>query len=165
MNTELSALRYSLSYTETLGDKYNRNRIFVDLAGTGGRVLELGCNTGFISRHLAERGCRVTGVEIDSTAAAIAQKWCEKVLVCDLNQSGWTQKLSSRFETVMCGDVLEHLVEPARTLQELAPMIAPEGKVIICLPNIAHWSIRLKLLAGKFNYEPTGILDSTHLRF
>jgi hypothetical protein len=39
------------------------------------------------------------------------------------------------------------------------------GKIIISVPNIANWIIRLSLLFGKFDYRDRGILDRTHLRF
>jgi hypothetical protein len=39
------------------------------------------------------------------------------------------------------------------------------GCIIISLPNIANWRIRLKLLIGNFDYESYGILDEGHLRF
>jgi len=39
-----------------------------------------------------------------------------------------------------------------------------DGRVIISLPNIARLEIRLKLLVGKFDYQP-GILSADHLRF
>jgi hypothetical protein len=37
--------------------------------------------------------------------------------------------------------------------------------VIISLPNVAAWPIRLGLLGGRFEYTASGILDRTHLRF
>ena len=40
-----------------------------------------------------------------------------------------------------------------------------EGLLIISLPNIANWQIRLSLLQGKFDYSEEGLLDSGHIRF
>jgi hypothetical protein len=37
--------------------------------------------------------------------------------------------------------------------------------VLISLPNVAIWNVRLALLAGQFEYGDTGTLDRTHLRF
>jgi hypothetical protein len=37
--------------------------------------------------------------------------------------------------------------------------------LIVSLPNVAHWQIRLRLLAGRFNYEDYGVMGRTHLRF
>jgi hypothetical protein len=43
--------------------------------------------------------------------------------------------------------------------------IKPNGIVLISVPNVTHWSIRLNLLMGRFDYEPIGIMDATHLRW
>ena len=157
----LSALRYRTA----LGDKHSRNHIFVGLAAQGSRILELGCADGFISEHLVERGCTVTGVEADVQAAEYAKKWCERVIVCDLNRPGWLSTVGRDFDTVLCGDVLEHLANPWSTLREISQVLTPKGRVIISLPNIANLRMRLNLLMGRFDYQTGGILDITHLRF
>ncbi|HEY3768795.1 MAG TPA: class I SAM-dependent methyltransferase [Candidatus Angelobacter sp.] len=162
---KLSALRYSMEHEAVLGNKYSRHRIFVDLACQGKRILELGCADGYISRHLSERGCSVTGVEIDAEAAELARSWCEKVVVHDLNDLEWANQVGGKFDTILCGDVLEHLAKPETVLRRIRRLLLPGGRVVICLPNIAHIRIRLKLLLGRFDYGPTGIMDVTHLRF
>ena len=43
--------------------------------------------------------------------------------------------------------------------------LRPGASVIISLPNVAHWYMRLTLLLGRFNYAERGLLDRTHLRF
>lgn len=161
MASALSATRYATP----LGDKFSRNYVLVELAAQGRRILEFGCSNGFISRHLAERGCQVTGVEVDATAAAEARQWCEKVLVTDLNKHEWVEQVGGDFDTILFGDVLEHLLHPEETLRNASRVLAPQGQVIISLPNIAHWSVRSGLLRGRFEYASTGILDITHLRF
>lgn len=37
--------------------------------------------------------------------------------------------------------------------------------MVVTTPNVAHWSMRLSLLKGNFNYSEYGILDNTHLHF
>jgi hypothetical protein len=37
--------------------------------------------------------------------------------------------------------------------------------VIASIPNFAHWYPRLRVMAGRFDYDRRGILDNTHLRF
>jgi O-antigen biosynthesis protein len=160
----MTAMLKASRYETPLGDE-GRNRLFVDLAAQGHRILEFGCSTGFLSRHLVERGCIVTGIEIDAEAADKARKWCERVLVADLNKQDWNHGLSADYDTILFGDVLEHLVDPENVLRKASELLAPAGRVIICLPNIAHWTIRASLLRGKFEYTSTGILDVTHLRF
>lgn len=156
----LKAERY-----ETTDIPLGRNRVFVDLAAQGHRILECGCATGFLSRYLVERGCTVTGLEIDAEAAAKARQWCKDVILTDLNQQDWAEGITKDYDTILFGDVLEHLIDPESVLRKASELLAPSGRVIICLPNIAHWTIRLSLLMGKFEYTSTGILDVTHLRF
>jgi 2-polyprenyl-3-methyl-5-hydroxy-6-metoxy-1,4-benzoquinol methylase len=159
MGTQLKSARYENS------DLTGRNLVFVDLAAQGRHILEFGCSTGFLSRHLFNRGCNVTGVEIDAEAAEKARQWCEKIHVIDLNQPDWANGLARDYDTILFGDVLEHLMDPESALRRASDLLLPNGRVIVCLPNIAYWKIRLSLLRGKFEYTSTGILDVTHMRF
>src|SRR5918992_1179237 len=70
-----------------------------------------------------------------------------------------------RFDVVVYGDVLEHLVDPEAVLLRTARILAPGGYVVASIPNVAHGSVRLSLMAGQFRYTDTGLLDRTHLRF
>jgi 2-polyprenyl-3-methyl-5-hydroxy-6-metoxy-1,4-benzoquinol methylase len=160
MQSTLTAARYETSAVNDV-----RNRTFLDLAAQGQHILECGCSTGFLSRHLVERGCTVTGLEIDAEAAEKARQWCKKVHAIDLNRPDWADELSGNYDTILFGDVLEHLVNPESVLRRTSDLLAPNGRVIICLPNIAYWKIRMSLLRGKFEYTSMGILDVTHLRF
>ena len=46
---------------------------------------------------------------------------------------------------------------------KLCSHLKKNGKIIVSLPNVAHITIRLKLLFGDFTYTESGILDKTHL--
>jgi 2-polyprenyl-3-methyl-5-hydroxy-6-metoxy-1,4-benzoquinol methylase len=146
-------------------ESFIRNKLFVDEAKKYSRVLECGCSNGFLSKLISAGGSRVVGLDIDSEAAEQARPFCARVLSLDLNENGWTKIVGEQFDLVTFGDVLEHLVHPQAALREAMKILAPGGRVLICLPNIAHWSMRLKLLRGHFEYEPLGLLDFTHLRF
>jgi hypothetical protein len=43
--------------------------------------------------------------------------------------------------------------------------VRSDGRIVVSVPNVAHASVRIPLLLGRFAYRPTGILDETHLRF
>jgi len=138
----------------------------IRMAGEGKRVLELGCHAGDVSRELVKRGARVWGVELDRDAAALAEESCEKVIVADLDELDPKAAFGDeRFDLVVIGDVLEHLADPLKILKDARGLLAPGGAVLVSVPNIAHVSVRIKLLAGAFPYDPSGILDRTHRRF
>jgi SAM-dependent methyltransferase len=157
-----SAIRYAQS---TRWDAFDRNRIFVEEACKYKTVLETGCSTGFLSKLIAANGARVVGIEIDKEAAEMAKQNCRRVVSCNLNSLEWVCEVGERFDLVTYGDVLEHLTNPVEVLRQTRQLLKSGGRVLICLPNIAHWTIRAKLLAGNFPYESTGILDFTHVRF
>ena len=138
----------------------------VQLVGTNKKVLELGCSTGFMSRVLRERGCHVVAVEEDAAAAERARPSCARVIVGDVERLDLGRALGkARFDVIVAADVLEHLKDPLRLLRGLKRFLADDGWVVASLPNVAHGSVRLALLGGEFRYNPTGLLDRTHLRF
>lgn len=69
------------------------------------------------------------------------------------------------YDYVIFADVLEHLVDPWQVLRVIGELLAPEGRVFVSLPNVAHWTIRFRLLFGRFDYTDGFLMDRTHLRF
>jgi O-antigen biosynthesis protein len=144
----------------------NSHTYMVELVGSHKRVLDVGCASGYFARALAERGCRVSGVEFDVEAAEQARPALEQLVVGDLEQLDLVAELGAGgFDVVVFGDVLEHLRDPLPVLRQARELLAPGGYVVISIPNVAHGAVRLLLLQGRFDYRPTGLLDSTHLRF
>lgn len=135
-------------------------------AGGGRRVLDVGCWTGEVGRILVERGCTVTGIEIDEDAAALAAKVLDRVVVADLDATPLTEIVEpGSFDVVIFADVLEHLIDPRRALEQARDLLAPGGRVVVSIPNVTHGSVRLALLQGRWQTTETGLLDRTHIKF
>jgi 2-polyprenyl-3-methyl-5-hydroxy-6-metoxy-1,4-benzoquinol methylase len=159
----LPSSRYSNTLRE---DSYDRSWRLIQWAGSGKHVLELGCSTGYISQRLVENGCEVIGIEIDSEVAEHARRFCSSVLVTDLNGTDWINCLKGQtFDVILMGDVLEHLVNPDKILRAVGTLLRPSGCLLLSLPNVVHWITRLEIFVGRFDYEPAGTLDCSHLRF
>jgi 2-polyprenyl-3-methyl-5-hydroxy-6-metoxy-1,4-benzoquinol methylase len=74
--------------------------------------------------------------------------------------------LGGPFDLILCGDVLEHLVDPWATVRRLTGALRPGGIFIASLPNVRnHRVLASIILKGRFRYEKAGILDESHLRF
>jgi SAM-dependent methyltransferase len=133
----------------------------------GARVLDVGCATGYLAAELARRGCRVTGVEADPVVAERARLHCETLVVGDVEDDDCCRALADigRFDVVLCGDVLEHLRDPWSALRALAALAARDGRVVLSVPNVAHWTGRRAVARGRFPYAEHGLFDRTHLRF
>jgi len=148
------------------GNGIGTHACLLNLVGFNKTVLEIGCNTGYLSSVMQQRGCQVTGVEIDPNAAESARSFCRRVIVGDAEKLDWETVLGDeRFDVITFGDVLEHMRSPEAVLRQLRHHLTPTGYVVISLPNVAHGSICLSLLLGRFEYTPLGILDESHLRF
>jgi len=130
------------------------------------RVLDLGVADGSVAAILNDMGCQVWGVELDPEAAEAARSVCQEVVVADLNTLELAEHFGEQqFDVVLMLDILEHLSDPATVLGRVKPVVAEGGWGIVSLPNVAHLSVRLALLNGRFSYTEMGLLDRTHLRF
>lgn len=131
-------------------------------------VVEVGCSTGALAQALKARrpGVRFVGLELDARAAEVARGRCDAVLQADIEQAG--PQLLADLAGADCwvfGDVLEHLRDPWRVLADVAHALPPGGCVVASIPNAQHWSVQARLNMGHFEYEPTGLMDRTHLRW
>jgi methionine biosynthesis protein MetW len=133
----------------------------------GSRVLEAGCASGYVGKILVEtKGCHVTGLELDPNAAREARANGLEVIEGSLEDARFRSSVTGRFDFVLAMDVLEHLRDPAVVLDDFKRWLAPNGRAIIAVPNVATWQIRNQLFfRGDFEYQETGILDRTHLHF
>jgi 2-polyprenyl-3-methyl-5-hydroxy-6-metoxy-1,4-benzoquinol methylase len=131
--------------------------------GRGLRLLDIGCARGHLSAALASQGWQVTGIEYDAADAAIAQENGIDVIVGTAEDA--MEAMNEKFDVIVFADVLEHFVHPEDVLSQARTLLAPGGRVVISIPNVAHLSVRLQLLMGSFNYTDRGILDRTHLHF
>lgn len=129
-----------------------------------GRALDCGCGAGDNARLLRERGWSVVGLTLSRAEQHAASAWCERVEVADLEQP-LPLSVGSGFDLVLLSHVLEHLADPATLLRSLKAVLAPGGLIAVALPNPLFYPYRLRALRGHFDYETSGIMDETHLRF
>lgn len=129
-----------------------------------GAALDCGCGTGGNARGLRQLGWDVTGVTVSPRELEMASDSCEAVHLGDLN-SGIPREAGRPFDLIIFSHVLEHLLLPDVALRDAHRLLSPDGHIIVALPNVLYWRLRIKFLFGEFKYEPTGIMDETHVRF
>ncbi|MBU4214679.1 MAG: class I SAM-dependent methyltransferase [Actinobacteria bacterium] len=138
----------------------------VEFVGADKDVLDVGCAAGDLARALNNHGCRVSGIELDPDLAREAEPDLVELVVGDVGELDLSSVFpAAGFDVVVCGDVLEHLVDPESVLRALIPLLRPDGELVVSVPNVTHGSLRLALLEGRWRYTDEGLLDNTHLRF
>jgi 2-polyprenyl-3-methyl-5-hydroxy-6-metoxy-1,4-benzoquinol methylase len=130
-----------------------------------GRVLDVGCGEGGADGPLRERGATwISGIELLPEPAAKAARRYDEVEVGDA--FGTLDRVSAPFDTILCYDVLEHLVDPAALVRRLLDVAVPGGRLHVSVPNARHYSLARDLVVrGTFGYTEWGHRDSTHLRW
>ena len=126
------------------------------------RVLDLGCSSGLLSARIRELGHHVTGVDREAFPETLGR--VDEFVVGDL-EDGIPAEVGAGYDVVVAADVLEHLRQPERILDDIAAVLAPSGRLIVSVPNFGHWYPRARSVAGTFDYDQRGILDKTHYRF
>lgn len=143
-------------------NKYGTHNIIAEEIGNNKIVLDVGCNKGYLYQ-LAPNNT-FYGIDFDEKALEIAKVNYTKVYKIDLNSDYSKFKEDIKFDVIVFADIIEHLIYPEIVLKYfVGNYLKKGGIVIVSLPNVAHFSIRLKLLFGKFDYSESGILDKTHL--
>src|SRR5215471_9784057 len=79
-------------------------------AGHGARVLDVGCAGGYLAEILAQRGYKVVGIE---RAGAHGESFPEDVELIESDLDAGLPALRGTFSYIICGDILEHLRDPA----------------------------------------------------
>ncbi len=138
----------------------NAHAFAVNFVGWNRRVLELGAASGHVTRALVDQHCRVTSIEYEAEAAQELEGMAVEVIVGDLNDPDIFAGLSPEFDTVLAGDVLEHLLRPHEVLRRAAQLLKPGGQVVVSLPNVGHVDVRLSLMQGTWDYRPWGLMDA-----
>jgi SAM-dependent methyltransferase len=127
--------------------------------GEGCRVLDIGCAAGYLSEILVQRGFAVACIDWPGTPHPPTVEFSGADLDDGLGPVG------GNFDYIICADVLEHLRDPLRLLEECRERLAPGGTLLASLPNSAHWYFRWNVLMGRFPQQEHGLFDSTHLHF
>ncbi|MFD1953958.1 glycosyltransferase [Paenibacillus thailandensis] len=128
------------------------------------RVLEVGCACGATLLEIKNQypNAELYGIELNASEANIAGKFA------NVEAEDVEMKLSypeSFFDYMIFADVLQHLHNPWQVVENVKKYLKPNGKLLISLPNVMHYSVLRELLDGKWTYRDAGILDRRHLRF
>jgi SAM-dependent methyltransferase len=132
-------------------------------------VLDVGCSNGELGHSLKKikAGRQVFGLEYDEQFVIEASRRLDGVTRADLNSFVWRDTFLGRsFDCIIFADVLEHLIDPRKSVQQACEYLQPGGCMVVSIPNIRHMSaFGAIFLRGNFPQNDRGIFDRTHLRW
>lgn len=162
--------KYEFAFDEA--SVYAKVRDVLVASTTQGTVVDLGCGFGALAEISRAHGLGYHGADLDDEGFA------------SLNERGFaTSQLNltdldalrafldgvaadGPVGAILLLDVIEHLPEPWHVLRLLSERAADWGspKLVVSIPNVTHRDVAAKLVAGRWDVTPTGLLDSTHLQ-
>jgi len=129
-------------------------------------ILEVGCSGGLFGESLKKiRKAEVWGIEPNVEVATYAAIRLDKVITSDLS-AALPDLPSGFFDCIICNDVLEHMINPEKILEDCKRLLSVQGYIISSIPNVRYIGNLVELLFKKdWKYKAGGILDHTHYRF
>lgn len=110
----------------------------------GTRLLDVGCATGFFMEAAADEGFDVRGLEFSTVAISRARPDIRERIVCgDIN--ALLKREPEKFDVVTAFDIIEHVQDPAKFLEEIGQILHPGGVLAISSPDTGHF---LRYLMG-----------------
>ena len=124
-------------------------------AGRAPRYLDVGCSTGFVVEAARDKGWDAIGIDLNPSAIEFGRSRGLDLRTVALEEAGFAP---GTFDAVSLFDVLEHLLDPARTLRACAELLAPGGILFMYVPNFDSAS-RLLMGANAHFIWPTHHLN------
>jgi 2-polyprenyl-6-hydroxyphenyl methylase/3-demethylubiquinone-9 3-methyltransferase len=120
----------------------------------GARALDVGCGGGLLAESLAKAGATVMAVDLAPTMIETARLHAlDSGLTIDYQVESAEHVLATKpgeFDVVTCMEMLEHVPDPAQTVEVLARLVAPGGDVFISTINRNFKSFALAIVGAEY---------------
>ena len=120
----------------------------------GKRVVDVGCGGGILAEAMAQRGARVTGIDLADKPLKVAQlHLLESGLEVDyrlMAAEALALEMPRGFGVVTCMELLEHVPDPAATVRACADLAEPGGRVFFSTINRNLKSYLLAVVGAEY---------------
>lgn len=139
--------------------------------GSKKKVLDIGCNDGYVGQKLIERGNEVYGIDISEENVLISRRRGIKSRNVDIENEKLPYRDES-FDIVILADIIEHVFDTDMLLRKSARVLKKGGTLIITTPNIASLGRRMMLFLGlapfvehSLELSTNGLPSVGHIRY
>jgi 2-polyprenyl-6-hydroxyphenyl methylase / 3-demethylubiquinone-9 3-methyltransferase len=142
---------------------------YIDMAVSlkGKTVLDVGCGGGILSESMAEKGAKVTGIDLGEKALKVAQLHSlDSGVAVDyqlVSVEELAKKKPASFDVVTCLEMLEHVPDPASVVAACAKLVKPGGHVFFSTINRNPKAYLFAVIGAEYvlNMLPRGTHDYT----
>ena len=132
INSFQKLVRYLINHNKVIAKLLIKDKLFY--WENKGRILDVGCGSGFYLGVLKNWGWDTYGVEMDKGAVSIAQK--SGISNIKFGDQASARYPNDHFDVVRFSHVMEHVPSPAKEIAESLRVLKPKGKILIIAPNI-----------------------------
>ena len=131
----------------------------------GKTVLDVGCGGGILSESMADKGAKVTGIDLGEKALKVAQLHSlESGVAVDyklISVEELAEKSPASFDAVTCLEMLEHVPNPASVVAACAKLVKPGGHVFFSTINRNPKAYLFAVIGAEYvlNMLPRGTHD------
>lgn len=104
----------------------------------GKRLLDIACGLGYVADMAGTRHLQTFGIDISAVALEQARHMCNHVTLLILGDAETLPWQSAAFDYAVNLGSLEHFIDPARAVREMARVLKPDGYAAILVPNSHH---------------------------
>lgn len=129
----------------------------------GQRVLDVGCGGGILADAMARKGAEVLGIDLSSKSLKVAQLHALEaqtpgVAYREVSAEALAAEQAGSFDVVTCMEMLEHVPDPASTIQACAALVKPGGQVFFSTLNRNLKSYLMAVVGAEYilNLLPKG---------
>lgn len=125
--------------------------------------LDVGTALGTIGKVCEENHFHIVGIEPNKVYAIKAEPYYTSLTNCSLDEA--PIEILSTFQVIILAGVLDHMLNPQKSLSLLVSVNDKDNVFMISVLNIANIWVRVSLMVRRFEYQVRGMLNKTHLRF
>ena len=140
------------------------------LAGLDGKVvLDVGCGGGILSESMAERGAKVTGIDLGEKSLKVAKLHLlesgNKVDYRKIAAEDLAKEQPNQYDIVTCMEMLEHVPDPESIVRSCALLTKPGGWAFFSTINRNPKSYLFAVIGAEYvlNLLPRGTHDYAKL--
>lgn len=130
----------------------------------GARILDVGCGGGILSEAMAKKGAQVTGIDLSLSVLEAAREHAStQQLDLTYRQCDSTSLVTEgkTWQHVTCMEMLEHVVDPAAVIKDIAALLKPNGYAFFSTLNRTKKAHLAAIFGAEYvtNLVPRGTHD------